>query len=532
MGWLAWFGLVPLLWSLTHIASDRNQKRYGFLLGFVAGSIYFLITFRWFWSLYPLDTFGIHSKILSFALVLLIYLVSSVGMAVFWGIFGLVIGKSKSNQSLITNYQLLTPPALFALLEYAQSWGFGFLWAGSGSLFGPHWTMGNLAYALVSNSLALKLTSFVGIYGVTFLIVFLNYLIFTILISKLRPTKMPIVMGIFVGILLFAITFGPKLLTFSAVTNENTNPPSLKATKGQRKINFAIIQTAQQTKLSPSPQESLAGFKKQLELLNRVARKYPESQLIVFPEASDFFKNISLLLTPAQIQNYFTGLFKKPSLIISGSRIIEPTGLVYSRVFSLDTQNDILGFYDKRLLMPGGEFLPYPIRAITNLFSKFTVSQFGKLRELNVGKKVVSTLSFRDKFNIAPLICSELVSPNITRQTTQNADVIVSMASYGIFHGNRTIADQILAITRFRAAENGKSIIIAVNVGRSYVIDNRGDVVFLAQNNNPQILTGRVDVAQQKSWYNKFGDFPIILASLLLVMSSILLTWFKKSRRS
>lgn len=140
-------------------------------------------------------------------------------------------------------------------------------------------------------------------------------------------------------------------------------------------------------------------------------------------------------------------------------------------------------------------------------------------------------MDFRQQFSIAPLICSELISANITSEATQNSDIIVSMASYGIFHGNNIIANQMLAITRFRAAENNKLIITAANMGRSHVINSQGSVVLLAPNAEARILTGAVDIPQGKSWYNKIGDLPIILAFLLLMTVSTLLAWFKESGR-
>ena len=539
LGWLAWIGLIPLLWALSQFTqkSDRFCMRTSFLIGFATGLTYFLIVFRWLWSVYPLDTIGINGRFLSLLGVAAVYLISSAGMALFWGLFGLVSNfwflvfskKSDDYKLPTTNYQLfLVVPALFVLLEYLRSWGFGFLWAGSGSLFGPHWTLGNLAYALAANPLALKLASFVGIYGVTFLVILVNILLTTILVViYTRPYKSyhwKIVRNfapVFVAVaVITAVGFLTKLL-----------PPNQETGIGNKKINFAIIQTAQQTRIDPSPQEKLAGFKEQLELLNRVAKEHPESQLIVFPEASDFFTNLSLFLTPTQAQDYFSKLFKEPRLVISGSRILDSaTGKAYSRVFSLDTHGDIIGFYDKRLVAPGGEFLPYPLKFLVYLFSKNASSLFNQFRDLRPGQKEVSTVGFRYQFNVAPIICSEAMAPGLIKKTTQNSDVIVSMASYSAFHGNRTIADQMFAITRFRAAENRKPIITATNMGRSYVIDAMGNIVYMSGPhpvkseafNGAGILTGAVDITRQQSWYNKVGDTPVLLGCLLLAIITIL----------
>ena len=84
--------------------------------------------------------------------------------------------------------------------------------------------------------------------------------------------------------------------------------------------------------------------------------------------------------------------------------------------------------------------MSYPTKFIVNLLSKTKVSEFGEIREFSVGKNKVSTVNFRGQFSVAPLVCSELLSPGLTRQTTEGSDVIVGMASYGIFHGSVTLA--------------------------------------------------------------------------------------------
>ncbi|MBI2063825.1 MAG: apolipoprotein N-acyltransferase [Candidatus Yanofskybacteria bacterium] len=530
LGFLAWFGLIPFFWSFSRVVSehDRARKLHVFFIGFAAGLVYFLIIFRWFWSIYPLDTLGIESRLVSFIGVLLIYLISSTGMALFWGLFGLVTGNWLLATGKSKPYRLLTIPALFVLLEYARSWGFGFLWAGSSSLFGPHWTLGNLAYSLANNSLALKLTSLVGIYGVMFVIVLINCLAFIILKngSQTFSTSPRITLGIkmtLVVLMLVTLNFlGPKLIKPQTIEQGGGNA---------KKINFAVIQTTQPTKSIYTSKEILSGLEEQLKLLARVAKESPESQLIVFPETSELLKNISLFMTSAQAKEYFNNLFEEPKLIIAGGRVFDANGRAYSRVFDLDTQNDIINYYDKQLLTPGGEFLPYPIKLIAWLFSKTTTTEYDSLREFNVGAKDVSTVNFREQFKAAPMICSELLSPGLTKQTSQNSDVLISMASYGIFHGNPVIARQMLAATRFRAAETAKPVITSANMGLSYMIDSQGNIAYLAQNQTPQILTGSVVLDPRETWYNKVGDLPIILVSLLLIISLIFLTWFSGIRR-
>ncbi|HEY4506608.1 MAG TPA: apolipoprotein N-acyltransferase [Candidatus Paceibacterota bacterium] len=508
-GWIVWVGIVPLLWSLSKATSKKNA----FLLGFLSGFFYFLIIFRWFWSLHPLDTLGIENAFLSILIITLTWLISSAGMALFWGIFGFAYSLTKEKIQY-RKYNILLIACLFVICEYIRSWGFGLLWWGSGTLWGPHWTMGNLAYALGNNPLILNISSFVGIYGVTFLIIVFNLLVYKIFFNQSRFSKIKIT----TIIVLLSVTLAPKYI-YGVINNSEID---------KEKINFAIIQTSQEARLLFTPQEVVANFKEQLELLDQIAKQNPETNLVIFPEASEFFKNISLFLDSSEIQNYFSNLFNKPVLIIAGGRVIDPDdGKAYSRVYSLDTHEGIVNYYDKRLPVPGGEFLPYPIRLLTSIFSLSDTTDFKKTRELYPGKKEVSTVDFRYQISVSPIICSELISPNLTVESSANSDLIFSMASYALFHGNETIANQMLSVTLFRAAETKKPIITAVNLGKSHVIDSNGILVLRTQDSSSQILTGLLSPSSQESWYNKAGNTPAILGSLLLGI----FIWFSKKQK-
>jgi apolipoprotein N-acyltransferase len=459
-------------------------------------------------------------------------------MAAFWGFFGAAYGywlqlktpvikpgKPVSNfGAIVSGLEVaLIPAALFVLLEYAGAYGFGLLWAGSGSLFGPHWTFGNLAYSLATNSLALKFSSYIGIYGIVFLILLINNALMVIFTRSCKNyhQRLTTVLSTMVVIMVVTIaSFFPKIFLSQ----------KQGVTENNRQVNFTIIQTNQPTKISPTPKEILSAFKEQLDLLKRAAKEHPESQLIVFPEASDFFKNLSLFLTGSQIPNYFSNLFKEPRLIIAGARIIDTDGRAYSRVFALDTQKDIIGFYDKRLLTPEGEFLSYPTKFVVNLLSKTKVSEFSDLREFGIGKKRVSTVNFRGQFSVAPLVCSELLAPSLARQTIEGTDIIVGMTSYGVFHGSAVFIKQNLANAQFRAAENRKPLITATNMGLSYAINSEGNVQSMTQNQGAQLLTGGVALNSLKSWYNRVGDFPVLVGSLVLVISFGLLTIFRRTK--
>jgi apolipoprotein N-acyltransferase len=509
-GLLAWLGFIPLLFAFQKTELGTGWAKRFFLTGFFGGLVYFLIIFRWFWSFYPLDTLGIKNGIASVAILLPIYLITTLAMAAFWGFFGLAFGYLKQRGGLrFHTWDWLILPAIFIFLEYIRVITYGLVWFGPGTLFGAHWTMGNPAYMLAGNSLILRLAPYTGIYGIMFLVLAINFLLLKILLNPRKKMFSAFSIAAFVLI----ITFVPKLL-YKKIASDITS----------QKITFAIIQTNTQTKISPNSKETLNTFKEQLTLLNLIAKNYPKSQVIIFPEASDFFKNIANLLNSLQAKTYFSNLFKEPHLLISGIKTLDQNDTPYSRVLSLDTKKDILGYYDKQLLTPGGEFLPYTIRFLASIFSKTKISEFNNARDFQIGKNRSSTVDFEGQFKVAPIICSELLSPSLTRSITQNSDIITGMASYGIFHGKETFSRQNLAAVQFRAVENNKPIILASNMGRSYAVDSTGKVTLLASDHSSQILTGGVAFKPQKSWYNKVGDWPIFLVSFLLITSFIFLT--------
>ncbi len=412
-------------------------------------------------------------------------------MATAWGGFA----AYASNRSFdVLKKGWLLAPSLFTLFEYVRSYIFGVLWFGPETVIGPHWTFGNIAYSLSGNRLALALSSITGIYGVLFVVVVFNYFFYKLLTSdKFKTKKTPAI----IVLIVLGLTLIPKLF------------PKLQ-TDGTR-ANFAVIQTKKQNKLEDTPKETLESFKSNLDLLHQIIEDSPESELIIYPEGSNVFTNLSLLLTPAQAKKFFNGLSETPKLIVDNSNVSVGPKTAYSRVAYLDTKNDIVGYYDKKLLTPIGEFFPYIFRVGLKLFAVDTEQ---------IGEYVSGTRERRAVFkDIVPatLVCSDIFSPGIARKNSSKANILIVLASTSSFHGNSTIIKQDLAINRFRAAENGIPLILAANYGLSYSIDRYGNVTKIAGNDDRQILTGTALLSTEKTWYNKIGDWPVLLLSLVVL---------------
>ena len=481
---------------------DRIVKTYGkiarlrpsgFWPGFIVGLAYFSYIFRWYWPLYPLTTFSIESGGYSFILIFFMFSLSVLGAALFWSLFSFFILKILKKNLILWNPLIVA--GTFVLAEYLRSWEFGILWFGNGSLLGPHWTLGNPAYLFVSWPFVLKISSVWGIYGIDFLLVWTIGIIFFLATGKYT-----------IGSRIFLLNVGLLFLTFSltiGLSEKNGKPSTLSSLK------VSLIQTNDATKLKLSTDEILENYTKKLELLKEVASTI-DGGIVIFPESSNFSKTLLNFLDSNSAKNYFAKLSDKEFTIIDNNILPDGEGDRKSRTLFINSKNGVSGFYDKQLLTPAGEYLPYMLRSLLFAFGN-KISTSGS-SGLKTGTH--SELLNYENFQIKILVCSDVVSPSISSEDQYG--LIVFLQNLSGFKGSGAIESQFLTMLRFRAAENGKYAVLASNYGRSYVIDNNGNIVKSTDSNGYQILTADIVPNKERTWYNKLGDLPILLLSLAI----------------
>ena len=466
-----------------------HLRPYGFWPGFIIGLLYFSYILSWLWSLYPLDSLGIENNLYAILALLFVFSISVISMAFFWGICSFLSIRILKNKN-----DLLTTPViagLFVILEYLRSWGFGVVWWGSGSLIGPHWTIGNPAYLLGFSKYILSTASVWGIYGIDFFIAFILVSVFIILTKRSKPNLIQLL----IVISAFSIT---AFLSKEKNSHVAMNP-----------LKIVLIQTEKPTKIAYGPEELLSDFRSQLELLSDAAK---EGSIIVFPETSNFSKTLSGFLDPNSAQTYFNNLSRQPLMILDNIRSPEKDGPV-SRTIFINSKNGVTEFNDKQLLTPGGEYLPYLIKWPLRFLNNSTVNSFTHSQEFSKGNHM-ENLFFQER-SAKVLLCSDILSPALLHDTAYQ--FIIGQSSFGIFKGSKHLENQILQSLRFRVTENRKPAILASNFGRSYVINSSGQIEKSTPKTGYQILTVAVVPNDIRTWYNKLGDLPILLLSLTVL---------------
>lgn len=436
---------------------------------------------------------GIQSHTAAGILIFLVFTACIIITAIWWGLATARAALAyKQGRPLL--YSPLTIAAIFTLAEYFRSIFFSIFWYGDGGLIGPYWPLGNLAYLFVNIDWIFTTASLWGIYGLTFFIVWTGSSVFLILTNKNR-------------LKIFAVNIAPIILIFLIL---NIHGIPQKTSNGELgAIPVALIQTNVPAGGFSNQEQGLEDFKNKIQLLERAAKEIEEG-IIVFPEGASFSKVLTQFLDTEGIKNYFSRLSKKELFIIDSLRTVREGSDFTSNSILISSKNGVVNLYEKQILVPNGEFLPYIIKLPLLVINREFVDQFKTYRESARTGHTPDIFKYKDsQFKI--LVCSELIYPGKARAS--NPDFIILTGSYSIWNNSRLAASQILKAARFRAVENSKYLVLAANSDRSYIINPQGKIEKTAKPNTYELLTGEIVPNKNQTWYNYVGDWPILLLS-------------------
>ncbi len=85
-----------------------------------------------------------------------------------------------------------------------------------------------------------------------------------------------------------------------------------------------------------------------------------------------------------------------------------------------------------------------------------------------------------------------------------------------------------LSITRVRAIENNRWIVRATNNGFSAIIDNKGTIVEILDQNKSNVLESKVKLVENASIFNKFGYMFNYFFSFIIILLFIARALWKK----
>lgn len=456
--------LVPFLFLVASARSGREAARWGLLAGTLANLPLF------YWVAYTVAVPGALGWPLGSLAAFL--------LAAYVGAYlSMTAGIVARCRNAFGEWGLLAFPAAWVGVEYARSTLFtGFPWM----LFG---------YALSGNRFLRQAADLAGVEGIGFLLATSNLLVYA---AATRVSRGERGRGLLAAAGVAAVV--SFLFSYGAY---RFHEESIKP--GDPGIVVGIAQGGidQSVKWDPAKQrETLAVYGR----LSREARTLG-AEVVVWPEtAAPFFYGWEPDLDPL-VDNVAAA---NGMPILFGAPWFDPSagGKYYNSVFQLDSHGVARGRYDKRHLVPFGEYIP--LRNILFFMKKLTVGE----EDFSSG---TGTSLFRVEGTLAGAsVCYEAVFPEIIRESIrEGASWLVNVTNDAWF-GDTVAPRQHLAMSRMRSVEFRRPMVRAANSGISAIFDTRGEVVARIDLFRRQAAAGRIHPRGGETIYAKMGEiFPI-----------------------
>lgn len=243
-----------------------------------------------------------------------------------------------------------------------------------------------------------------------------------------------------------------------------------------------------------------------LALYQRLTLPHFGKDIILWPEAA-------LPAVPEQIQDFLGTMWRNAR----SSRSTLITGLLhYGDGGSDNIRNGLLAldaeaqWYDKRRLVPFGEFFPVPdfVREWMKLrdlpYSDITAGARDQPALRAAGQKIGATICYEDAYGAEQL------------EVLKEATLLVNVTNDAWF-GDTTAAPQHLQISRMRVIEAGRPLLRAANDGISAIISADGTVEKTLPRFQPGVLVGVVQPRTGLPPYAQVGNVPLVLLCVMLL---------------
>ena len=466
---IAWFALVPLLCAL-----DGQKYWSAFRRAYLCGFLFFFATLGWFVYVTYIGAF------------LLVAFLS-----LYFALFGMLFIYF---QRLALIPRIFVLSSVWVALEFIRA----HLFSGFG------WVM--LGHSQYKNLWLIQIADKTGVYGVSFLVILVNLLVFETWRAYLKQDCRGKQKASLAMTFSFVITILSVVLIYGWwVTGQK---------KYYQMVRVGVIQPNIPLAIDWDESRKPWIIAKNIQLTQKL--KSQKLDLIVWPETSlpGVFNEAPVLTN--EIQAAAAGLHTP---ILIGS-IAQDGKQYYNSAFLIGADGQMLGRYDKIHLVPFGEYLP--LRPILGWISKIV-----PLDDFTSGKtyKIFSISPSQTKF--AVLICFEDTLGYLCRHFAKaGVDFFVNMTNDAWFSDTKAPFLHLQAAV-FGCVENHRSLVRAANTGVSALIDPWGRIIAAVGKGQGKetfvegTAWGSLPLNHEKTFYTKYGDIFTYLCFLCILVGAV-----------
>lgn len=466
--WLIWISLVPLF---VFLPAGNVKTAMGYGLAF--GLSFTIVMLYWLPAL--IVNYSGTSYFVAVIISLSAYLYHALYVVAFSVIYYL-FNKNGSKCYFSNYFKVLFIAGIWVILEWIRMIVFP----------GISLLKDTLALYQARNLYGIQLVSITGLWGVSFIIVLVNFLI----ASAIKKKKILITFASIIIILLF------YLGGYVIYNNNTTNVIA------EKKIEIIQENIEAQTRWNESNGDVLA--RRFIDLNKNAAASDPD--IVVWSETAipwTYSEDDNLI-------RYSLHYYNNPNtqhLIGILTEDTHDTSMRYNSVYLINTDNSASGRYDKHKLLT---FLETPFLSD---FIKIPFFKENMVSNLKPGKDPEPLESKHGKIGV--LICNESISPYDARNALNNgADFLVNMSNDSWGEGTNLV-DLHFLMARLRAVETGRDVIINSNRGIAAIVKGNGVIQTMSISDRPQLITGTVEIYNGKSFYSKYGDWFVYLCMVI-----------------
>ncbi|MDR2192844.1 MAG: apolipoprotein N-acyltransferase [Endomicrobium sp.] len=467
---LIWIAFTPLLTVLI-----KGRVKTSFFYALLSGFVFNAVGLYWLVAMLRFNT-GSYVQAFAASCALWMYL------ALFWGAWGLFVSIAKKRFSSVWVLAVFGA-SLWVLLEYARTY----------FLTGFPWML--IGYSQYKFAEIIQIAEFTGVYGASFIIIFVNFLLSSWLMEAKSNKYVLAALGLIIALSVFGAWRLDKFKFF-----------------GDKEFSVSIIQPNidQYKKWDDVYKEEILLT---LETLAAAASKQ-KNDLVIWPETvlpdSVPFGRHSYLAANKIAQT-------TDALNIMGSSYSSGLGAIFNVSLAFSPRgNGYFAIHKKNHLVPFGEYVP---------FRKQLGAAFGVLNEMGDISKGGDAKVFKYKDIFAgSTICSENFFPNISRRFVLNGAKVLTNHTNDAWFFDTAAPHQHFIMNVFRAVENRKAALVCANSGISGIIEASGRIIVSTPSSEETFISGSFLQNDFLSFYTLRGDvFVKICAVITLLLFAVML---------
>lgn len=474
---LSWIALAPLLYALLRgrggegelfDPEGRSLRPFmlgqGFLIAWASGVLWYAGTCYWIFPV--MNGYG-H---LSAPVAVLITAGYCLFMGMHHGAFGALVVLMSRRSTLGNRRPLLLAPVFWVLIEFFRDRVTGDPWNPLGNS-----QVDNIPFARIAQT--------TGVYGLSFAVMLVNCAFAAALLlwgkrrTNLLISAIAAAIALQIGVLARPAQFPA---THQAVLVQENVPLLEQPEWTPRYFDQTVADLVQlSVKAGPRPPAESPG-------------------LIVWPESpAPFF------IADPRLKQWLTALAQDTNSYLVIGSLGETTDArgrphLLNSALVMDPRGNMAGRYDKIHLVPFGEYVP--MQRVLFFADKLTreVGDFARGSD----RKVFDLSGV----HAGIFICYESIFPGEVREFTANGAQVLINISDDLWYGETSAPWQHLQMSRMRAMENHRWVLLATNNGTTASIDPLGRVVAQAQRNVRTALLAPYAPQNESTFYSRNGD--------------------------